>query len=336
MLTVNLPLHHQPAIFLPYFCNNSYDPKMNDVSFFAHGKLMLTAEYFVLDGALALALPTRQGQYLKVNQTEKQNFFIHWQSIVENEIWLDFTISENNEIHLLKGEQEKAEIIRQLLNIVQQKDASLLQNNFSYQIKIEADFPRNWGLGSSSTLIGNMAKWSGLNGFDLNTKIFGGSGYDIAVALEGKPVLYQLENNKSVYKTISVNFPFSEQLYFIHLNQKQNSREGIVHYKQLTINKQPVIQQLNSITEKIFSAENLQQFEALLDEHENIIAQSLQLKKVKDLFFADYWGSVKSLGAWGGDFVLATSHKSKTETLNYFQQKGYETILAYKDIIFAP
>lgn len=308
---------------------------MNPVSFFSHGKLMLTAEYFVLDGVLSLALPTIQGQKLSVINAEKKDFFIHWQSIVQDEVWLDFQFINNDEIILLKGELEKAVIIQQLLKMVQQEKPLLLQNTFSYEIKIEADFPRNWGLGSSSTLIGNIAKWSGLNGFMLNEKIFGGSGYDIAVALEGKPVLYQLENKKPVYKTVTVNFPFAENLFFIHLNQKQNSREGIAHYRQLTIDKQPIIQQLNEITNNIFQAENLQQFEILLNQHEDIIAQSLQLKKVKDLFFADYWGSIKSLGAWGGDFVLATSHKTKDETRQYFQQKGYETILDYKDIIFA-
>src|SRR5690606_8722968 len=156
-------------------------------SFFSNGKLMLTAEYFVLDGALSLALPTIQGQKLSVVRVEEKDFFIHWQSVVQKEVWLDFQLTNNNEILLMKGEQEKATIIQQLLKIVQQENPSLLQNKCSYEIKIEADFPRNWGLGSSSTLIGNIAKWSGLNGFMLNEKIFGGSGYDIAVALEGKP-----------------------------------------------------------------------------------------------------------------------------------------------------
>jgi mevalonate kinase len=282
-----------------------------------------------------LALPTIQGQKLSVATDEKKEYFIHWKSIVQEVVWLDFFLAENFEITLVKGELEKAAIIQQLIKLVQLEKPLLLQNHNTYQIKIEADFPRNWGLGSSSTLIGNIARWSGLDGFMLNEKIFGGSGYDIAVALEGKPVLYQLENKKPVYKTTTIHFPFAENLFFVHLNQKQNSRDGIAHYKQLNIDKQPIIQQLNEIINNIFQAENLQQFESLLNQHEDIIAQSLQLKKVKDLFFPDYWGSVKSLGAWGGDFVLTTSHKTKAETLQYFQQKGYETILDYKEIIFA-
>jgi hypothetical protein len=46
--------------------------------------------------------------------------------------------------------------------------------------------------------------------------------------------------------------------------------------------------------------------------------------------FSDFDGAVKSLGAWGGDFVLAISNEDPT---TYFKSKGYETIIAYKDMI---
>ena len=38
----------------------------------------------------------------------------------------------------------------------------------------------------------NLAKWAGIDAFELNEISLGGSGYDIAVAMEGTPVLYQL------------------------------------------------------------------------------------------------------------------------------------------------
>jgi len=37
-------------------------------SFYGNGKLLLSAEYFVLDGAVALALPTKLGQSLHVQE----------------------------------------------------------------------------------------------------------------------------------------------------------------------------------------------------------------------------------------------------------------------------
>ena len=35
-------------------------------TFYSNGKLLITGEYLVLDGAKALALPTKYGQYLTV------------------------------------------------------------------------------------------------------------------------------------------------------------------------------------------------------------------------------------------------------------------------------
>jgi len=42
---------------------------------------------------------------------------------------------------------------------------------------------------------------------------------------------------------------------------------------------------------------------------------------------------VKSLGAWGGDFVLVTSNRPEEETRNYFNEKGLEVFLRYDEII---
>ncbi len=50
-------------------------------NFYSRGKLLLTGEYVVLDGALALALPTKFGQSLKVQPIDSQNIF--WKSIDE-------------------------------------------------------------------------------------------------------------------------------------------------------------------------------------------------------------------------------------------------------------
>ena len=43
----------------------------NSQSFYAHGKLLITSEYLVLDGAEALALPTVYGQSLEVETIDE-------------------------------------------------------------------------------------------------------------------------------------------------------------------------------------------------------------------------------------------------------------------------
>jgi len=56
----------------------------------------------------------------------------------------------------------------------------------------------------------------------------------------------------------------------------------------------------------------------------------LETLTVKEALFPDFNGTVKSLGAWGGDFVLVVSEKNP-ET--YFQERGYDTIIPYNDMI---
>jgi len=57
-------------------------------TFYSHGKLLISAEYAVLDGAQALALPTKFGQKLKVESTSGN--LIHWKSISNcGKIWFE-------------------------------------------------------------------------------------------------------------------------------------------------------------------------------------------------------------------------------------------------------
>ena len=56
--------------------------------FYSHGKLLLTAEYVVLDGAKALALPTKYGQSLTVKTIEPLKLI--WKSIdYKGVVWFE-------------------------------------------------------------------------------------------------------------------------------------------------------------------------------------------------------------------------------------------------------
>jgi hypothetical protein len=74
----------------------------------------------------------------------------------------------------------------------------------------------------------------------------------------------------------------------------------------------------------------LEEFCDLLDKHEKVMSEILELPTVKENIFSDLDGSIKSLGAWGGDFVMAVSKDNPTA---YFENKGYKTIVTYKDMI---
>ena len=56
--------------------------------FYSHGKLLLSAEYAVLDGANALALPTKYGQTLKVKPIDTSE--IRWKSFDhKGKLWFE-------------------------------------------------------------------------------------------------------------------------------------------------------------------------------------------------------------------------------------------------------
>ena len=61
-------------------------------TYYSNGKLLITGEYLVLDGALSLALPTTYGQSLTVNPIKLSKLL--WKSIdCNNEIWFENELS---------------------------------------------------------------------------------------------------------------------------------------------------------------------------------------------------------------------------------------------------
>ena len=152
--------------------------------------------------------------------------------------------------------------------------------------------------------------------FYIQKKVFGGSGYDIACAQKLNPITYQLSNQEPIVSDIVFTPKFHEHLFFVYMNQKQNSRTSIQnHYLGANYN---VIRSLDSLTNRFINSQNEIEFQNLMLKHENIISKLIGISPVQQTTFSDYDGAVKSLGAWGGDFVLACGPKtSKT----YFKAK---------------
>lgn len=292
---------------------------------------MLTGEYVVLDGATTLALPTRYGQYLDVTHSDKSG--IHWKSFDNDEnVWLETqipltSISENIQ------EDDKPEV-NTLINILHEAwlaNPETLNNEEGFSVTTRLTFPKNWGLGTSSTLINNIAQWFEIDAFDLLAKTFGGSGYDIACAQNATPVLYHIDNGKPIVKPVATFGPrFTDKLYFVYLNRKQNSRQAIEAYRMRRNRIAPICTKIDTLTQKIIDSTTLSDFCLAIDEHENIMSGVLGLPTIKSLAFPDFNGSIKSLGAWGGDFILAAVDEDPKE---YFKAKGFEVMIPYKEII---
>lgn len=295
--------------------------------FHSNGKLLFTGEYVVLDGALSLAVPTKYGQTLEIISSKKEG--IEWISLDDNgNSWFDahFSLKEFEPTNVGNS------ISKTLSNIL--KEAQNLNPTFlgdikGIQVKTKLDFPRNWGLGSSSTLINNIAQWAKVDAFTLLEKSFGGSGYDIAAAQHDLPILYQRKKARPIIKEITLKWNFTDSLFFVHLNQKKDSKEGIAHYKNIGVSRNTV-QEISEIGERLWQITSLSDFEKLLNKHEQIISETIDLPTIKAQLFSDYPGTIKSLGAWGGDFVLVTGNLS---WMDYFRNKGFKTIIPFNEMI---
>ncbi|MBT8245580.1 MAG: GHMP kinase [Winogradskyella sp.] len=298
--------------------------------FKSNGKLLLTGEYLVLDGAKSLALPTKYGQQLLVEPNQNQK--ICWRSYDENQsLWFEDNFSIDA---ILKdgftSPNEISQRLIQILKSVQALNPSFFKHTEGFNIKTTQDFNRAWGLGTSSTLINNIANWANVDAYALLKFTFGGSGYDIACAQHNSAITYQIVGDRPLVNEVNFNPMFKDSIYFVYLNQKQNSREGIANYKKYKGDLKAPISDINSITQHMISCSCFSEFENLIEKHERIISKIINQKPAKELLFPDFNGAVKSLGAWGGDFVLVISQDNPEA---YFKSKGYETILPYSLMI---
>lgn len=304
---------------------------MSTTIFYSHGKLLLTGEYVVLDGAKALAVPTNKGQYLTVKPIKERK--LSWRSFDENNhVWFEdeFLLDD------LKTETSDNDISKKLIDILlaaQQLNKKFLKETHGCYVTTKLTFDRGFGLGTSSTLISNISKWANVDPYQLLWNSFKGSGYDLACATNISPLIYQINNKLPRVGLVDFNPGFREHIYFVYLNEKQDSKEGIAHYKTLSASsKESTTLEINKITEALVSCETLVEFNSLLRSHENLISKLIKVPSVQQVLFPEYdKGVVKSLGAWGGDFVLVTVENRFD--LEYFKTKGYTTVFSFEELL---
>lgn len=307
------------------------------MNFYSNGKLLLTGEYVVLEGAKSLAVPTKFGQDLIVEKIREPQLI--WGSFTNTgECWFE-AVFDLQKLRLVNcsfnsdKEGNAAFIAETLLTILKEAkklNPDFLQTKNGFVVKTNLTFPRDWGLGSSSTLINSIASWANVDAFKLLWNSFKGSGYDIACAQNNSPIFYQLENKKPIVEHVAFNPSFKENLFFVHLNRKQDSKEGIAKFRATKQHIEKEIKMISEISDAFLNVKSLNDFNRLIVEHEKIISSIIKVKTVKENLFPAYFGEIKSLGAWGGDFVLATGNSN---TPAYFKNKGFETILSYSEMV---
>lgn len=301
---------------------------LNPLQIFAPGKLLITSEYGVLDGANALALPTKLGQEAVITTIADGKCTVDWEAYHQGQLWLKAKINYTSWEILECTIESAADFVLKVLQISAQLSHDRFLDQYSYSVKTNLQFPATYGLGSSSTLMCIIAQWTGVCPYRLNELALGGSGYDIAVAQENSALLYSNQPIRTV-KKLQFQPKFSDQLIFIHLNQKQDSREGIRMYRSRA-KSSSFVESLSNITQEVIEATTIEEFSELMTKHEAMISGFLGISTVKETLFSDCPVFVKSLGAWGGDFVLTRKFPGYQE---YFSDKNFQDIWDWSDII---
>ena len=307
----------------------------------AHGKFLLTGEYLVLKGALSLALPLKLGQSLQVSLADTDTHRLHWMASQPDKHWFSVLFDTDTLEPVSTDDPAKAEKLSSILKAVRQlKSDAFLGCDMRFHTHL--DFNPEWGLGSSSTLIANLARWANVNPYELLKMTFGGSGYDIACATAEGPIYYEIktevpepiEGPTPMVEPIHFTPPFADHLFFIYQGQKQSSSKEVKAFlaKANPIDLQKDIEAVSEISHAVPRCETLDEFAMLMQCHERIVARCIGQEPVQKRF-PDFEGVLKSLGAWGGDFILAATEWDEKQVKEYFKKKGLNVVFSYGEIV---
>ena len=260
--------------------------------------------------------------------------YLNWQSHdADGSLWYSGQYSLPDLELITSNDEAVSTTLKSLLLACRQQRPDFLYTEQNVEVQTFLEFPRLWGLGSSSTLIYLLAQWSQTNPYQVLEATMGGSGYDIACAGAKGPILYQRPAGIPKVQDCAFDPPFKDQLYFVYLDRKQNSREGIRHYRDKANNRDQLIQAISTLNQVILDCTNLEDFQQLLQQHEKLLSENLQLPPVQERYFDNFPGVIKSLGAWGGDFVLAATSMSEEKARKYFAERGFTVFLPYREMI---
>ena len=306
--------------------------------YYSYGKFLLTGEYLVLKGALAFAMPLKLGQSMTVETLQETS--LQWDAYKPDGTWFSVTLNPKNLDIIDCDDQPKAEKLVQILKAICELKPNAFNDGLHFETHI--DFDPNWGLGSSSTLIANLARWAEVDPYELLKLTFGGSGYDIACATAEGPIYYQIktevpepvEGPTPTVEPIDFNPPFADHLYFVYQGQKQSSSKEVKAFLEKTnpIDLQKDIEAVAEISRAVPKCQTLDEFAMLMQCHERIIARCIGQEPVQKRF-PGFEGVLKSLGAWGGDYILAATDWTENQVKDYFKGKGLKVIFGYKEMV---
>ncbi len=294
----------------------------------ANAKFLITGEYAVLANVTALAVPLKKQQHLEIAYRKDQ--IITWRSYdVDGSLWFEL----KTDVQELKSEKTFTDpVADKLVSILRHamKISSKKELDQGFDAVTTLDFNRKYGMGTSSTLISLIAQWQECNAYEVQFEHFGGSGFDIACATANTPILYNYHYADPIVKQVEFDPAIKDQLFFIYLNQKQNSRDSIARFDRDKLT-QEFKDELDQMPDRfIQSADSVEKFSETMERHEQIISSLVGLEPVKNRLFQDYPYAMKSLGGWGGDFILVVGGEGERVR---FRESGYSHIYSWDDLV---
>src|SRR3989339_1850288 len=102
--------------------------------YYSQGKLLITGEYFVLEGSLAFAVPLKLGQNMLVTYLNDNTGELIWETTIKKEFWFR-AIYDLNSLEIKEtSELNTAFYLQKLLHIIKNKSEILSKNKLSIQI----------------------------------------------------------------------------------------------------------------------------------------------------------------------------------------------------------
>ena len=300
--------------------------------FHAKGKLLLSAEYMVMHGSTALAIPLKLGQSLEITHTADPKRFT-WTAYHQEKPWFRAVLNPATLEVMDSSNEEIAQGLKQLIDACIELMPSFREALSRRDAATRLDFPPDYGFGSSSTLIALMAMWAEVNPLDLHFMVSEGSGYDVACAVSDGPITYKLKDHSPQYSHIPFNPPFRDQIWFAWLGNKQATAPHLAEVAGRLSPNFETVHQFSQLTREMMNASTLEEFRGVMDRHEEALSPLLGMDPVSKRF-NKLPGSVKSLGAWGGDFIMIATQADRPTLRGYLEEQGIRTLYNYKDLVY--
>ncbi|MFB6318980.1 GYDIA family GHMP kinase [Saccharicrinis sp. FJH54] len=300
---------------------------------YSKGKLMLAGEYLVLAGSKSLSVPLKAGQKLTISFNADGPHEVLWKTFEGESQPIEFSFPiEDIDQQKYKPEGDRGYLLR-ILRSARRINRTFLAERGLYVAESEFDPGLKPGLGQSSSLISNIAFWADVDVYRLNRLMSKGSGYDLATARAESAITFVKQCPSPDIESVSLKPEILDKLFLVHLNKKESSEKSISLYLKLLMTKKKAVASMNTIIEEMVNAGSVSVFGKLMDQHDKLLAGVLRRKTVKDLYFKDFKGFVKSSGAWGGDYILALTEENEKWVKDYFTEKGYKQVLKLNELI---